>query len=556
MSELSFISEIQACFKSGSYFAAKYCWIKDGSGGGENAKSKSFQDDESTGEPIPTGSWIPFDVWPAQQQVFSVMDTCKKMAFLKARQLGATWMALSKSLRKCLFTPGVNVLLFSYTDREAKDLLRRFKGMWQRLPEWMRESPPLEDSQHMFTLANGSTVRSFPASAGDSYTAAIAIIDEADHPDIDLDAMLDSIKPTIDANGQLFLISKSYKRNPNSRFKRIFRAARAGKNDYAPVFLPWQSRPSRTEEWYKREREAALAETGTLDSVYENYPSNADEALAVSAIDKRFNTEWLIRVHDQHTKPLPKDSYPPGKLGDIEGLVLYELPRLNVRYVIGADTAEGNPNSDDSTAVVGEQLTGKEVGCYVGKVSPQRLAQICSEISRVYNNAATLPERNNHGHAFILWWQENFINLPLLAGIDRKPGWLATQKSKTILYDKAAESVRDQECMIRSNVCFDQLSLIDGATLKAPEGEFDDAAMAYVLFLMACEISRYGMVDVKQILEKSEKEAEREAERLVEMLAKSAPFGVDFGSGGANGGRAGLGSGGGRPNMNAFGIEL
>jgi len=56
------------------------------------------------------------------------------------------------------------------------------------------------DAARTWALANGSVARAFPTNAGDSYTATLAIVDEADLVP-DLDRLMRSVKPTIDAGG-------------------------------------------------------------------------------------------------------------------------------------------------------------------------------------------------------------------------------------------------------------------------------------------------------------------------------------------------------------------
>ena len=59
--------------------------------------------------------------------------------------------------------------------------------------------------------------------------------------------MLSAIKPTIDAGGQLILLSTADKAEPESTFKKVFRAATAGQNRYHPIFHGWQAAPWRTQ---------------------------------------------------------------------------------------------------------------------------------------------------------------------------------------------------------------------------------------------------------------------------------------------------------------------
>jgi hypothetical protein len=72
-----------------------------------------------------------------------------------------------------------------------------------------------------------------------------------------------------------------------------------------------------------------------------------------------------------------------------------------------------------------------------------------------------------------------------LHGHDRKEGWLSNTKGKALLYDKTADMFRDQETILHSLVTFAQLAAIEGATLRAPQGEMDDRADAYALACVA-----------------------------------------------------------------------
>jgi hypothetical protein len=105
-----------------------------------------------------------------------------------------------------------------------------------------------------------------PTTAGDSYTATLAVVDEADLCP-DLDRLMRAVKPTIDAGGRMVLLSRSDKSKPQSPFKRIYTAARQSQNGWVPVFLPWDARPDRDATWYEAQRRDVLARTGSLDDL-------------------------------------------------------------------------------------------------------------------------------------------------------------------------------------------------------------------------------------------------------------------------------------------------
>src|SRR5262249_42025745 len=129
-----------------------------------------------------------------------------------------------------------------------------------------------------------------------SYTGTLAIVDEADLVP-DLDKLLRSVKPTIDARGRLLLVSRADKGQPESAFNRIYRAAVAAGSDWHPVFLPWNARPDRDAAWYEAQKRDIRARTGALDDLFEQYPATDAEALAPRSLDKRLPAEWLQQCY-------------------------------------------------------------------------------------------------------------------------------------------------------------------------------------------------------------------------------------------------------------------
>jgi hypothetical protein len=452
--------EIRKCSRSPAYFLDTYCQIYD-------ATSRT---------------WLPFRLWPAQLKTVQTIAGNRLTVILKARQLGLTWLVLGFALWMMLFRSAATVLLFSRRDDEAVDLLgTRLRGMYDRLPAWLKVRSFGVDNDHEWSLSNGSRVLAFPTTAGDSYTATLAVVDEADLVP-DLDKLMRAVKPTIDGGGRMILLSRADKARPLSPFKKIYEGARQKKTEWVSVFLPWNARPSRDASWFESQKADVLHRTGALDDLAEQYPSTDDEALSPRSLDKRLPTEWLQRCYQPKAAltPKPTGSFRPPA---IHGLVVYAFPVPGRRYVVGADPAEGNPTSDESALTVLDMLTGEEVASLAGRYEPATFAAQVSVIARWYQGASVLVERNNHGHAVLLWLRDNASELWRLCDTDGKSGWNTTSKSKALLYDKAGEALRDEETTIHSHETFVQLASIEGSTLRAPEGQHDDRAVAFVLAL-------------------------------------------------------------------------
>lgn len=421
------------------------------------------------------GQWVPFHLWPAQMQTLKMLVHDQLSIALKARQLGLTWLALGYALWKLLFHPIATALIFSKRDDEAVYLLgeERLRGMYARLPAWMQARAVVGSNVHEFKLSNGSVARAFPTTAGDSYTATLAIVDEADLVP-DLGKLLRAVKPTIDGGGQMFLLSRPDKSKPESEFKKIYRAAKQGRNDWGHIFLPWNARPDRDELWYARQRADIYERTGSLDDLHEQYPATDTEALAPRSLDKRIASLWLEACYRELTPQVF------GNAPAIRGLEIYVEPQAGKRYVLGIDPAEGNPTSDPSAIEVLDFETGEEMAALAGRIQPTTLAAHAKEIAAYFNNASAMVERNNHGHLVISWLRDN-SKVKLHKGWDDKDGWLDNSRGKNELYDRAADAFREKNALVHSFTTFTQLASVDGSTLRAPEGEHDDRADGYAL---------------------------------------------------------------------------
>lgn len=444
--------------------------------------------------------WFLFELWPEQEDVVRKLFENQKTIAMKARQLGLTWLAIAVGLWFMTFRPGSKVGLFSARDKEAVSLLKdRMKGMHKRLPDHIRPAIGEVNNDHEWLLANSSVAFAFPTGRGDSYTLTLAIIDEADLPD-NLDKTLLAVEPTIDAGGKLFLLSKSIKAKPASTFKRIYRGGRKGENGWCPIFLPWWVRPERTQEWYEEKVRAAIANTGALDSVHENYPATEEEALAPASLDKRIAAKWLERCHAEIPEIAQSELLAfvarrnEGKVeGDedhlpfsVNGLTVYKLPEEGHAYVIGADPAEGNPTSDPSALTVLDRDSWEEVACFAPRLEPEQFGIAIDQIGRLYNDASAMVERNNHGHAVILYLRRE-SRLYLFRADDKKVGWITTEKSKNLMYDAMVKALIEVDILIHSLETYLELSSIESNTLRAPEGEHDDRATSICLALQGAK---------------------------------------------------------------------
>jgi len=463
------------CAASPAYFTTRYVWI--------------YRASSSGADDLP--AWAPFDLWPAQVRTLRRMAHASRLVVLKARQLGLSWLALAYALWLMTFRAPATVLLFSLKEAEAVELLGRLKGMYVRLPHWLRARITVQDSGTRFELTTGSRALAFSTKGGRSYTGSLALVDEADFIP-DLGQFLNAVKPTVDGGGQLFLISTSDKRRPVSPFKNLFRAATdcasavGGAGAYEAIFLPWQARPDRDAAWYARTKAEMFAQRGTDDDFYAEYPATPEEALAPLQFDRRIPYKWIEHVFMPRA-PEPQaaaSQLPNVNAPSLPGLAVYVTPQPGRTYVIGADPAEGNPNSDESAATALDAVTSEEVAALTGRIEPTVFAGYLAQLARWYHDAAILPERNNHGHT-VLAALTATGETHVLCGHDGRPGWLSNAKGKTLLYNALADAVRDGACVIHTAETAGQIASIEASTLRAPQGLHDDRADSFALAIVA-----------------------------------------------------------------------
>jgi hypothetical protein len=467
--------EILTCAEDPFYFIDRYCQIYDAT----------------------LSDWIPFRLWTEQIEVLDALREHRLLIILKARQLGMSWLVLARALWVMIFRSAATVFVFSKRADEAAYLLgeERLRGMYRRLPGWLRVPVAGADATMTWALANGSVAHAFPTTAGDSYTATLAIVDEADLCP-DLGRLLRSVKPTIDGGGQLIMLSQPDKTKLESEFKRVYRSAKLGQSPWHPIFLPWNARPDRTDAWYAEQRQDIFERTGSLDDLFEQYPATDTEALSARSLDKRFAPAWLDQCYVESRPIIPLPIAAPA----IAGLEVYAVSHPGRRYVIGADPAEGNPTSDDSALEVMDLNTGEQMTALAGKFQPSTFASLIDQVGRWYNKAPVYVERQNHGHAVILWLSDH-SPLVLLCGLDGRVGWMTTSQSKALMWSLTGDALGERYTTLHSFATRTQLGSIEGATLRAPEGEMDDRAIAFGLCCVALMFARKPRDDEETRLE-------------------------------------------------------
>lgn len=221
----------------------------------------------------------PFRLWDGQRQALSTMEHDRLAVFLKARQLGISWIACGYALYALLSKDNQTVLAYSQGQLEANELIRRVAFLYHQ--HQRRDELPRLVMDNIGALGwdNRSRMLSLAATrkAGRSFTANIAILDEWAFMAWPRQTLA-AVKPTIDAGGKLFIISSAD--GQGSAYHQFWQHAESGLNGYKAIFLPWFSHPERGADW----RDQKIIEaSGDTASVLREYPANPIEAFTAAA---------------------------------------------------------------------------------------------------------------------------------------------------------------------------------------------------------------------------------------------------------------------------------
>ena len=121
LSPIDIAAEMERVERSFPYFLAKYVWIKD--------------------EQL----FTTFKLEPWEWQLRAAADVTdlahRFHIILKSRQEGASWVIGGAQACWTILRPNANVIMISYRQDEARELLSKARFIYGRLPEGMR--PPL-----------------------------------------------------------------------------------------------------------------------------------------------------------------------------------------------------------------------------------------------------------------------------------------------------------------------------------------------------------------------------------------------------------------------------
>jgi len=417
---------------------------------------------------------------------------------LKGRQQGVSTYYLLKYFDQVLWSDNQNVVILSHDRSSLKKLFRIVRFAYEAIPEWLkpkisrgggsanemffpvlnsRISVTLEARSESITHLHVSEYGFMQKSRFDASTEAVP-----------LESGFISIEST--ANGMnhfhddyfdsAFPYSKHF-------FPWFFHRENNVKTD-AEINLSEEE--LKLSEWAKEKysikltkeqiawRRFKIKQNGDA-KFFQEHPENERHCFLTSGnkvMDLEIISDMIINAVD----PLSNE----------DGFKIFEEHDRDKRYVIGADTAEG-VGSDYSVAVVLEKKTKRNVATLRGHFPPKQFAEKIVELAKLYSGPRNEPlvsvERNNHGHAVLLWLDSTLGYMNLYKHTDDKLGWSTNGVTRPVMIDTFIDAIHNGFFITSDkDILGECMTLVDNnGKIEAMKGKHDDTIIASAIALQA-----------------------------------------------------------------------
>jgi len=417
-------------------------------------------------------------ITPEQIQLIKILQTHKKVAIVKARQLGISTVVRAFCFWECYTDRRTcTSIVASNKAKSAENLLLMDKRFYKHLPKSLQRKISKENVSTIQFSPTDSRLLAMTAKADSQdrgYTINTAHLSEFsfyNNAEVYLGSTLASTN-----DGRIIIESTPlYYGDP------LHKLVQANEYDagWHIVFFPWSAFPDYRvkpdDDFVPTDEEQSLMTTHRLDIEQICWRR---KKLSEYSSAHLFRKDFPLTIEEGWTLD-DKCYFTEDDLANLRTSDPYKLVEKSDAYVIGVDPAGGTGN-DFSVATV----ISKANYSIVDKISSNTLsinafAKQVIDLARKYNNALIHFELNNHGHAFkeVL----NFNNYT-----DYRE-FTTTTKSKILLFDNLRSQVNSSLL-----TCVDQITMSElrslqrsekGLAPKHPDGLHDDNVISLALGL-------------------------------------------------------------------------
>ena len=447
---------------------------------------------------------VPMKLWASQK--FYLEHRTHRDIILKNRQAGLSTGIMAANAHQVFTKPYQSMTIVTHDQETSEYLFLTFQRFHRLLPVEIRPKTDWRSGARMRFPKLDSYVYIDSAKSdnlGIGHSLNIAHLSEvAKWPHRKAEDLYTDISQTVPEGG--YITAESTPKGRGGLFHRLYSEAKEGKNSYKTFFFPWWwditcVREAGKMEWTKEEkqliasfnlspeqiafRREKIAELG--DRFYQEYPENDVDCWLSSEISVFDGT--AIRAYLQQILP-----------GKQEGdLTIWKDVLGGEKYVIGVDMAGGKEKGDWSVASVLHVKRNEYVARLRAKIPPDFFAEQVLKLGYRYNQAEIGVEKAQHGHtALRILLENNYPNLYyyrdydiFLGGEVKEPGWKTTIKTKPIMVDSLAATLRAGDIMLWSeNFCLEASSYIwEGNSATHSSGAHDDELDAVMIALQLRE---------------------------------------------------------------------
>lgn len=423
----------------------------------------------------PTRGTIPFDTYDFQDDCVDAFQAHRLNIILKSRQLGLSTICAAYAVWMSIFQKDKTTLVIATKLATAQNFIKKVAIVLQNLPKWLL-LPRFEPSKTAINFSNGSSIKAVPTSddAGRSEALSLLIIDEAAFIR-DFDDIWTGLSPTFSTGGNAIILS-----TPNGvggQYYNLWMGAEAGENGFNPIRIMWDQHPEHDQEWFDKETRN-LPKKKIAQEYLCDFIASGDTFLQPTELE-------LLRVNIQQ---------PIEKAGDKRGVWIWSYPVPGRQYVLSADVARGDARDFSAFHMI--DVEDCEVAAeYMGKIAPEKLADLLAEWGKKYNDALIVPENNTFGYFVCtklrdtgyknLYYHANrgnpFGYIPL--NPDELPGFPTNQKTRVQILTKLEELVRNGQLRTYSQRLYDQLQAFvwHGNKPMASKDSYDDLIMSLAI---------------------------------------------------------------------------
>jgi len=421
------------------------------------------------------GEVVPFQMFPAQREVLRLVADHPRNLVLKSRRLGMTTLFLGVGVHAINTRTGCNALMTAHRDVDATNIFRAADLMDRELPEQIRHQRgraqrreieyPLMGSRLQVGTAGG-------AGAGRSDSLQYVHMTEVSRYKGDVGSFISGVLEAARA-GQVIGESTGY--GASGWFYDTWMDNREG-GPWQCIFVPWWADPRNLVELTDAEaagfayeeseawaRQAKLTpqqvvwyrnKAATLPGRVHRMEYPPDDLTAFASSGRHFfDQELIVRLQAQvkrtrrwFDRSNGDRSTLPSKLRPAApGCIVWQPPQEGVRYVMGADPADGTPHGDYSHAILLRKDDGREVARIRWRWPPKEFAAYCAALGRWYNKALIVGELNRREFVRNLKKVERYR--PLFYRRNAKgvkhaePGWWMDGQNRPMMLDYQRDAV-------------------------------------------------------------------------------------------------------------------